>query len=67
MKDESSTINCQHRSVDQETILEWDTADNHLLQCGCIASPSKLDREKKEIATWIIDDGDCENKDDKYW
>lgn len=44
MKDESSTINCQHRSVDQETILEWDTADNHLLQCGCIASQ----------ASWIV-------------
>ena len=61
-KIESSTINCQHRSVDQEKILEWDTADNHFLQCGCIASPGKLDREKKEIATWIIDDKDCENK-----
>ena len=60
-KIESSTINCQHRIVDQEKILEWDNADNHFLQCGCIASPGKLDREKREIATWIIDDKDCEN------
>jgi hypothetical protein len=62
MKDESSTINCQHLIVDQEKILEWDNSDNYFLQCGCIASPGKLDHEKKEIATWIIDDQDCENK-----
>ena len=62
MKNESRTINCQHRMVDQEKILEWDSADNYFLQCGCIASTGKLDYEKKEIATWIIDDKACKNK-----
>ena len=27
MKNESSTINCQHRIVDQEKILEWDNSE----------------------------------------
>jgi hypothetical protein len=48
--------------VGQEKILEWDNADNYFLQCGCIASPDKWDYEGKEIATWGIDDKDCENK-----
>tara|TARA_R110000850_G_scaffold30996_4_gene85617 strand:+ start:1361 stop:1567 length:207 start_codon:yes stop_codon:yes gene_type:complete len=62
MKNESSLIECLHAIGNDEKILEWDTSDNHLLQCGCIANPGELDREKKEIATWIIDDQNCENK-----
>ncbi len=63
-KIESSVINCQHKISGEERITEWDNNQNHLLNCGCIASPGKLDHDKKEVATWIIDDKDCENNSD---
>jgi len=59
----SDTINCPHIWVGQEKILEWDNADNYFLQCGCIASPDKWDYGNQQVATWIINDKDCENRE----
>ena len=62
-KNAIDTINCQHRIVGQEKILERDNANNYFLQCGCIASPDKWDYGNQQVATWIINDKDCENRE----
>ena len=34
---------------------------NHILSCGCVASPDKIDYKNLNVISWVIDNDNCEN------
>ena len=56
MKYELEEIDCMHRMVGCEKILEYDNFHNYILKCGCTASPKKPYGD-----TWVVNDELCEN------